>query len=445
MQTSLGTDPWALPEPEPTNLIALWPHDRQPRPEELLDALAGGLGEAPVVIDEPEPDHPEVRWNLAVELPNLASPVVLWTEPARALAPGELDDPRAEACRWVIGAQTQLETGDPLSSFAELLRLLGRGLRESPAILDVNTTRWHRRAQLDRVCGVATQGGSPPLDPPADLLWVIHVVQPQRPLAGRRDATWIHTHGLWRCGRPELEMLAVPAADAATASHLLNGIAELLLEEALPSPGEPLEIGRGLHVAFRPWQEIVAALDGETPGSQADRGEAPDDAHAGVRAVVCGCGPDEAGLWPGEVVEKLREPHALVYRTTRSTQRQARLARDTWPDLAAAFSSAPPRDRSRGWSFFLKAGFREDDGEAAPREHLWFELRRIEPERAEARLLNRPHAVGRLNRGDLIWLDREIVSDWRVRTPSGGFGPDDVAALSRAVDRSAQPEEGILS
>ena len=367
-------------------------------------------------------------------MPTLPHPVVFWTEPARPLGRGELDDPRAEACRWVIGAEAPLETDDPLKSYAALVRLLGTAVRESPAILDVNTTRWHRRAELDRIFGA--DGSGEPIEPPTDVLWIIHVVESRRPRDASEGVAWIHTHGLWRCGRPELEMLGVPADNVAAASHLVNGIAELLLESALPPPGAPLEIGRGLHVTFRPWQEVVAGLDPDLPGSGSDRGEAPDNAHGGVRAVVCAAGADEAGLWPRSIVEQLGEHHAIIYRTTRSTERQSRLARDTWPDLAHAFSSALACDRGRGWSFFLKAGFREDDGEAAPREHLWFELCRIEPERAEARLLNRPHTVGRLTRGDLIWLDREVISDWQVRTPSDGFGPDDVAALSRAVDQS---------
>ncbi len=429
--------PWALPELEPTNLIALWPQERPPTRRELLEAVAAGLGREPKLHQEPNRDHrlhPEVEWSAAVEVPTLPHPVVFWTEPARPLGRGELDDPRAEACRWVIGAEAPLETDDPLKSYAALVRLLGTAVRESPAILDVNTTRWHRRAELDRIFGA--DGSGEPIEPPTDVLWIIHVVESRRSRDASEGVAWIHTHGLWRCGRPELEMLGVPADNVAAASHLVNGIAELLLESALPPPGAPLEIGRGLHVTFRPWQEVVAGLDPDLPGSGSDRGEAPDNAHGGVRAVVCAAGSDEAALWPRSIVKQLGEHHAIIYRTTRSTERQSRLARDTWPDLAHAFSSALACDRGRGWSFFLKAGFREDDGEAAPREHLWFELCRIEPERAEARLLNRPHTVGRLTRGDLIWLDREVISDWQVRTPSDGFGPDDVAALSREVDRS---------
>lgn len=429
--------PWALPEPEPTNLIALWPQERPPTPRELLEALAAGLDREPKLLQEPNRDHrlhSEVEWSAAVEVPTLPHPVVFWAEPARALAPGELDDPRAEACRWVIGAETLLDFDDPLASYAHLVDLLAGAFPAVPAILDVNTTRWHRRAELDRIFGA--DGSSEPIEPPTDVLWMIHVVESRRPRDASEGVAWIHTHGLWRCGRPELEMLGVPADDVAAASHLVNGIAELLLEQALPPPGAPLEIGHGLHVTFRPWQEVVAGLDPDLPGSGSDRGEAPDNAHGGVRAVVCAAGSDEAGLWPRSIVKQLGEHHAIIYRTTRSTERQSRLARDTWPDLAHAFSSAPAGDRRRGWSFFLKAGFREDDGETAPREHLWFELCRIEPERAEARLLNRPHTVGRLTRGDLIWLDREVISDWQVRTPSDGFGPDDVAALSRAVDQS---------
>ena len=238
--------PWALPELEPTNLIALWPQERPPTRRELLEAVAAGLGREPKLHQEPNRDHrlhPEVEWSAAVEVPALPHPVVFWTEPARALAPGELDDPQAEACRWVIGAETLLETDDPLKSYAALVRLLGTAVRESPAILDVNTTRWHRRAELDRIFGA--DGSGEPIEPPTDVLWIIQVVESRRARDASEGVAWIHTHGLWRCGRPELEMLGVPADNVAAASHLVNGLPSCFSSLRCPHPARRWRSGAG--------------------------------------------------------------------------------------------------------------------------------------------------------------------------------------------------------
>jgi hypothetical protein len=58
---------------------------------------------------------------------------------------------------------------------------------------------------------------------------------------------WVHTHGLARYGRPELEIRKVPALFATSAAHMLNEIAEYLLESRKPMlPGHTMELGRDM-------------------------------------------------------------------------------------------------------------------------------------------------------------------------------------------------------
>ena len=48
-------------------------------------------------------------------------------------------------------------------------------------------------------------------------------------------------------------------------------------------------------------------------------------------------------------------------------------------------------------------------------------MRGVETDRAEAQLLNQPAHVG-LRRGDVVWINRDELSDWSVETPQGRFG-----------------------
>ncbi len=58
---------------------------------------------------------------------------------------------------------------------------------------------------------------------------------------------WVHTHGLARYGRPELEIRKVPPLFATSAARMLNEIAEYLLESKRPMlPGHTMELGRDL-------------------------------------------------------------------------------------------------------------------------------------------------------------------------------------------------------
>ncbi|MCZ6493255.1 MAG: DUF2314 domain-containing protein, partial [Planctomycetota bacterium] len=239
------------------------------------------------------------------------------------------------------------------------------------------------------------------------------------------------------CGRPELELLQIPGECIGPTCELLSTIAELSLDEPLPEPGEPLEVGRDLAVTLQPWQEVATQLKSDIPGSIAARQADADDPHQGIRAVICESKPRgtrrATRLWPKDIVLKVQRHEAALYRSQRATDRQAALAQATWSQLIAAFSSVPGRSPP-GWSFVIKAGFAADDLEPTNREHLWFDLLRVDGDRAEGRLINQPATVPRLNEGDAIWIDAAIVTDWRVCTPSGDFGPDEAAAMSQTIE-----------
>ncbi|MCZ6811238.1 MAG: DUF2314 domain-containing protein, partial [Planctomycetota bacterium] len=239
------------------------------------------------------------------------------------------------------------------------------------------------------------------------------------------------------CGRPELELLQIPGECIGPTCELLSTIAELSLDEPLPEPGEPLEVGRELAVTLQPWREAAKFLDHDIPGSITSRQADADDPHQGIRAVICESrspGTRRATrLWPKDIVLKVQRHEAALYRSQRATDRQAALAQGTWSQLIAAFSSVPGKTPP-GWSVLIKAGFTDEGLEPTNREHLWFELLRVDGERAEGRLINQPATVPRLNEGDAIWIDAAIVTDWRVCTPIGDFGPDEAAAMSRAIE-----------
>ena len=425
------SDPWALPEPEPTTLIGLWPHAQPPRMTEVRAALRRFIGDDVTVGDEPPAADDSVLWTAVFELPGLPHPVIIWSEPAKPIPPGELDNPQAEACKWVLGATAVMDGDDPLSSYTSLVRAVAGSFKDIPAILDVNCTRWHLRHDINRLflCD--------DIEPPAEVLWIIHVVQKSAEI----NTGWLHTHGLWRCGRPELELLQIPGEHIGPACELLGTIAELSLDEPLPEPGEPLEVGRELAVTLQPWREAAKFLDHDTPGSIAARQADADDPHQGIRAVICESrspGTRRATrLWPKDIVLKVQRHEAALYRSQRATDRQAALAQGTWSQLIAAFSSVPDRTPP-GWSFLIKAGFADEDLNPPTREHLWFDLLRVDGDRAECRLINQPATVPRLNQGDAIWIDAAIVTDWRVCTPSGDFGPDEAAAMWRVVEELTQ-------
>lgn len=398
------TSSWALPEDEPTALIALWPGDTAPTMTEVLAAFGAHIGRDVRVVDELDPEDPSVLFCAVIDVPGREEPVLLWAEPARPLADDELDDPAARACRWVVGVETVLDTDDPHASFWSLMRLIAEPFEDVPAIADLNSERWHPRESLDR----ALASG---VEPPLSVLWMIHVVQWSD--ADDDTGAWIHTHGLQRCGLPELEMLEVPPGCIEPAVALLETIAGRLLDGAVPAPGEPYAVGPQLQVTLEPWQDAAPRVT-DAPGGPDDRtGE--DNPHVGVGAVICAS---------REVLDCIERGQGAYFLSPRESERQARLAQAGWPELAGAFSKL----RDEDVQFYLKAGLAGGE-DGREREHLWFVVRRIEGDRAEAELLNPPCLVTSIRKGDVTWIERHMVSDWSVATRRGSIGPGEVDRL----------------
>ena len=107
--SQLIPEAWVLPEQEPTNLIALWPDPQAPTQSEIVAALENHWDHFEL-LEEIDPDDPNVPWAIIVNAPRLHQPAVMWCEPARELPPGELGDSQAEACPWSIGVAPRLMT-----------------------------------------------------------------------------------------------------------------------------------------------------------------------------------------------------------------------------------------------------------------------------------------------------------------------------------------------
>lgn len=430
------SEAWRLPEQEPTNLIALWPDAQAPTQPEIVAALENHWDHFEL-LEEIDPDDPNVPWAIIVNAPQLHMPAIMWCEPARKLSPGELGDPRAEACPWSIGVESLLDHDDPLESFRRLACFLAAPFDDIPGILDVNTTGWFQRSRI------VEQFLPENNVPPTDVLWLIHAVSANDDDNGNRG-TWLHTHGMWRCGRPELEILQVERSLISAAGQLLNDIAERIIDDPLPEPGDPFLVGKNLSVILMPWQDVASHLADGTPGDMSDRDQDDNGTHTGVRAVICADLPrDEprsGWVWPKDVIERLESDEATIYRSKRASWRSAMRAQYTWGELATAFIKLRPylpsqRDDPLAL-VMLKAAFPGESGDSSElnAEHMWFEALRFEGDRAEGKLLNEPIFITSLKKDDICWIEREQLSDWQVHSAEGLVEPDNILALWRAVD-----------
>jgi uncharacterized protein YegJ (DUF2314 family) len=410
----------------------------------VLQAFSNFVGEPIRVLEELPPGEDAAEWNRVVSVPGLAAPLIVWGERARSIGAEDLPDGRLADCRWIVGCESLLSEGSPLEDYIALVRLLAGGLEDVAAILDGMTRQWFLRPELD-VLFLA--------DEPAateEVLWRIHAVgRSASPAAD--DRVWLYTVGLWRCGKPELEMLEVPGEHLSAAITLLNGTAALVVIGPVPEPDSIAVIGENLRVAFRPWQEVAAFLGPSSIGTLADRAAANElssmNPLMGVRAVICDA--EQKGMyrkiwsWPEHAIAQLENDRGAIYLSDRSTEQLARRAKATWSEFATAFAAAEMATveamRQSGPAvfpptFLVKAPFSSQHDPHGAREHLWFEVCRLHGETVDAKLVNTPQIAKHLAEGSLLSIHRGQVSDWRVLLRSSAFGPRVASGLLGAVD-----------
>ncbi len=430
-QTATSVYTWALNDPEPTTLIALYPGDQPPTLDCFAKAASAYLTEPLKIVQDLEPGHPEMLFSVLVELPFLKQRAVIFAEPAQPLSPQDLDDPAAINCKWVIGVETLLDECDAHLNFVELVRFTAKSVTDCPAIMDVNCERWLPKEMIPKV--FFTQIDGKLIDPPEDVLWFIQAIEHKE-----TKTAWIHTHGLWRCGNPELEMIQVPIDQAAIACELINTIAERLLEERAPEAGRDMQIGPQMNITMQPWEIIAPMLPQQIPGSMTDR---IDPEHIGVRAVICSSNSHKGNYYPFDVIEKLSSNDAVLFPAIRVADRLADLARLTWPLLIHEFEALPKQllhtdihpmtsDDQQSVRFVLKANLMPDSESTESPEHLWFVVHQFEDCRVQAQLMNDPVQNDQLSEGDITWISREAISDWSVITSNASFGPADFEELA---------------
>ncbi len=407
--------------------MVLLPRDTAPRKKAVIEALSrcasGGTGQSAAnfsIVDEPENEEEKVAWVALIAGPAWPSPIVVWAEPSRPLPKETIDFLRIEDCRWAVGLQTLLPDDQPHVHQHRLVRMIAKAMPDSRAILNVNTGGWHTREELETALLPTEMEVGPA------LLFMVHVIADEAKEGEPPPRMFAYTVGLHTAGRAELEMHGIEVRDGRAAAGFLTSLAELLVEEGLPEPGEAFEVGMNQFVRLLPANEVAAAVESSWIGSVDRRMDHDDRPLRGERIAVCA---SDAMTWPADVARAVHSGKAAMFRTRAMTERDARIARRTFDRFIAMFQMVPASSRrdtpDQLAAFVVKAGFAVPNNAAADddhREHLWFEVVEVHNGRVRGKLLNEPSHV-RLREGDLAWIDRNLVSDWQVMTPRGQFGP----------------------
>ena len=252
----------------------------------------------------------------------------------------------------------------------------------------------------------------------------LHVDQMHtRHAVGREDGSchWLHSHGLRECGGTDFDILLPHPACVHDSAGLIRAAAFAALEGRLAPSSKPLRLS-SLENTVR-----GVALDEFMRSASAEQRALFDDAHSGPRMVLC----DPAGMlpWskpsPARLFQRDVPDGTMVYLSNAATDLAARRARGTYPRLRAIAEEFAALELP----VLVKLGY-EVDGDSG-REHLWFTVDAFHDSGIDATLVNDPHQVAHLRKGDRRRHTLERLSDWTILTPVGTITPHSLFGARR--------------
>ncbi len=300
------------------------------------------------------------------------------------------------------------------------LKVLTAMVPEALAVVDFSRERvlspiWAKMAAASQV------------DPGLDYLFAVQAVYEGGPV-------WLHSHGLARCGFPELEALNVPKEKVQMVGEMVVSLAEQVIDRGgFPEEDKPVMVSKlseddALVVSWRRWERCMQDYPKGTLGLEGDRGEGhngpsgvlsfyetPEDMERGRRTPLGEFDPE-------------RYQHPMQLLTTRETERMQALAVERLEWLRQGFAQSEAKS-------IVKMGLDQDTGREEEddfyngKEHIWFELKELREHSLVGSLINEPYFISGLHEGDELEVELDRLTDWRLYRDGRQITPDEAYLL----------------
>lgn len=319
-----------------------------------------------------------------------------------------------------FGLEVDMEFGeDALTSYHAQLKIMNVLMPDAVAILDASSEKvlsgkWVKLAAESKV-------------PPAPRY--IYTVQA---VSGEDDCVWLHSHGLNRCGIPELEVLNSTIDTYQSHYNIIETMAGRLLELEEPlEMGEPFYLARvtediPMFTTLVPWQEAVEHYPDDMLGGKCDREDSHNENTCGIFVFASQEDLENGEYSPVSIFDEFLQDNPLYMISNKETDRMRNLAAERLNYML----DAAKNDEN---TIILKIGlemdeeFKEDDNE---REHIWFELLEVEDGAVRCRLTQEPYFVKNMHEGSEGTYTFDKITDWLIYTKERRISPDDVYIMN---------------
>lgn len=319
-----------------------------------------------------------------------------------------------------FGLAVELEFGkNPLISYHLQLKLIYTLLPDVLAVLDDSS----EKILSGRWVTLAAQSMIPPSP---RYLFTAQAV------SGEDDCVWLHTHGLNRCGLPELEVLNSNKETYQTHYNTLETLANRLLEdESVPEYGEPYFLAYvaqniPLVITLIAWEDAVSCYPEDMLGGKNDREDGHNEDTCAIFVYPTQKSAEEGQYSSLAVYDEMLQDNPIYMLSTSETKRMKALAAERMEFLFQAFSDKRNH-------VLIKLGLLVDEPyrtDSNDREHIWFEMMGLKDGRITAKLTQEPYYIAGIHEGYVGTYGPEDITDWLIFTPERRLTPDDIYLLA---------------
>lgn len=260
--------------------------------------------------------------------------------------------------------------------------------------------------------------------PPPKMFFNIQAV------IGEDDKVWLHTHGLARCHKPELEILNVTQENYQGQYNVLEVLSYRFLDYSSnieqKSPVFLAQLANNilLVVTVVSWIEGVKKFPCDITGGILSR-KYSHNTNSYIIFVYPNKDCFDAGdYYELSLYDDLLNDNPVYMISNEETNRMKQLALERISFIKKIAEKHPEYIHLK---IGLKTDTEENDGD---KEYLWFVLKKlIDDDIFEAELINEPYLIENLHKGDINIYNVSQITDWEVCAPAYKICPDDVYML----------------
>ena len=326
----------------------------------------------------------------------------------------EKDYIEATKCKYAIHIST-IFNNFPLTDYQRQLKLLNNIAADVSIFLDISCFTARSGEWLKYTSTFS-------LPPSLDYLYTIHAIYDDDKNPEKIEY-WFHTHGLYRVGCIELEIIGVEDSNAAY-GQLLNTCAKLFIQNGVPESGFVFSPSYKVNVCWLPWEDALKKLniDKDFSGGFKDRNDNIHNNPSGALVAV-----DKNGNYKTlDYFKKELTDNPVFLLSSFETEIMREAAFEKIEYFLELLNKNKGDDKI---SFLVKLAY-NDDKSNKDLEHLWFEVHDFTKEGYfDATLLNEPYKNLGIHEGDRGMHSMENLTDWQIYTDNAIYNSGNIYLL----------------